>query len=145
MDQPVHNGVDEKETDDDPRAHMSDSPDSMSDAGNVLDLDQSSTRHAANGASHEDGTTDTVHTHPAIVHVCDDFETEETEDASEQHEDSEYDEEEDEEDEEDEDEDEEPALKYERMGGIVHNLLQKDSASALAYSNQRFVRSQTHV
>ncbi|KAI0807975.1 vacuolar assembling protein VPS41 [Fomes fomentarius] len=43
--------------------------------------------------------------------------------------------EEDEED--DEEDDEEPALKYERLGGIAHQLLQKDSASALAYSNQR--------
>ncbi|KAI0940385.1 hypothetical protein AcV5_001504 [Taiwanofungus camphoratus] len=33
--------------------------------------------------------------------------------------------------------DEEPALKYERLGGITHNLLLKDSASALAYANQR--------
>ncbi|OBZ70108.1 Vacuolar protein sorting-associated protein 41 [Grifola frondosa] len=45
-------------------------------------------------------------------------------------------------DEEDED-DEEPALKYERLGGITHNLLQKDSASALAYANQRLVRTST--
>ncbi|KAI1791727.1 vacuolar assembling protein VPS41 [Ganoderma leucocontextum] len=42
----------------------------------------------------------------------------------------------DEEDEEDEDDDEEPALKYERLGGIAHQLLQKDSASTLAYANQ---------
>ena len=47
----------------------------------------------------------------------------------------------DEEDEEDEDEedDEEPALKYERLGGISHQLLQKDSASALTYANQHLV------
>ncbi|EKM55080.1 uncharacterized protein PHACADRAFT_142974 [Phanerochaete carnosa HHB-10118-sp] len=38
---------------------------------------------------------------------------------------------------EDEDDDEEPALKYERLGGSVHDLLVKDSASALAYSHQR--------
>ena len=50
--------------------------------------------------------------------------------------------EEDEEDE-DEDEDEEPALKYERLGGISHQLLQKDSASALAYANQHLVRPLT--
>jgi len=48
-------------------------------------------------------------------------------------------EDEDEEDEEEEEDDEEPALKYERLGGITHNLLQKDSASALAYANQRLV------
>ncbi|KAI0685116.1 vacuolar assembling protein VPS41 [Cerioporus squamosus] len=48
------------------------------------------------------------------------------------------DDEDDEDEDEDEDEDdEEPALKYERLGGIAHQLLQKDSASALAYANQR--------
>ncbi|KAI0089341.1 vacuolar assembling protein VPS41 [Irpex rosettiformis] len=47
---------------------------------------------------------------------------------------------EDEEDEDDEDDDdEEPTLKYERLGGSVHDLLQKDSASALAYSNGKLV------
>ncbi|KZT70226.1 vacuolar protein sorting-associated protein 41 [Daedalea quercina L-15889] len=40
-------------------------------------------------------------------------------------------------DDEDEDDDEEPALKYERLGGITHQLLQKDSASAMAHSNRR--------
>lgn len=45
----------------------------------------------------------------------------------------------DDEDEDDED-DEEPALKYERLGGSTAELLQKDSASALAYSTQRLVR-----
>ena len=51
------------------------------------------------------------------------------------------DEEDDEDDEEtdEEEEDEEPALKYERLGGIVSKLLQRDSSSALAYANQRFV------
>ncbi|KAI0684181.1 vacuolar protein sorting-associated protein 41 [Cytidiella melzeri] len=44
-----------------------------------------------------------------------------------------------EEDDDDDDEDEEPTLKYERLGGSVHDLLQKDSASALAYSNKRLV------
>ncbi|EKM60081.1 uncharacterized protein PHACADRAFT_206282 [Phanerochaete carnosa HHB-10118-sp] len=38
---------------------------------------------------------------------------------------------------EEEEDDEEPALKYERLGGSVHDLLVKDSASALAYSRQR--------
>ncbi|KAI0789305.1 vacuolar protein sorting-associated protein 41 [Abortiporus biennis] len=47
------------------------------------------------------------------------------------------DEEDDDDDEEDEEE-EEPALKYERLGS-VHDLLQKDSASALTYANQRLV------
>ena len=49
--------------------------------------------------------------------------------------------EEDEDEGEDEEEDEEPALKYERLGGIAHQLLQKDSASSLAYANQRLVSS----
>ena len=53
---------------------------------------------------------------------------------------SEEDDEEGEEDEE-EDDDDEPALKYERLGGSVHDLLQKDSASALAHSHQRLVCS----
>ena len=44
------------------------------------------------------------------------------------------------EDEEDEDaEDEEPALKYERIGGALTDLLKKDSASALAISNKLLV------
>lgn len=41
--------------------------------------------------------------------------------------------------EEDEEEDDEPALKYERLGGVAHELFQKDSASALTYSNKRLV------
>ncbi|TCD63875.1 Vacuolar protein sorting-associated protein 41 [Steccherinum ochraceum] len=45
-------------------------------------------------------------------------------------------EDEDEEDEEDEDEDE-PALKYERFEGVLHDLLKKDSASAVSYANKR--------
>jgi hypothetical protein len=49
---------------------------------------------------------------------------------------------EDNEDEDDEDEDEEPALKYERIGGSVSDLLKKDSASALAISNKIMVRPQ---
>ncbi|KAH7884097.1 hypothetical protein F5I97DRAFT_1814387 [Phlebopus sp. FC_14] len=38
--------------------------------------------------------------------------------------------------EEDEDEDEEPALKYERMGGSLHEILKKDSLSALSVSSK---------
>lgn len=38
---------------------------------------------------------------------------------------------------EDEDDDEEPALKYERLGGIAPKLFIKDSASAMACANQR--------
>lgn len=44
-------------------------------------------------------------------------------------------------DEDDEEDDEEPALKYERLGGSVHDLLVKDAASALAYSRNRLVRA----
>jgi vacuolar protein sorting-associated protein 41 len=47
---------------------------------------------------------------------------------------------EDEDEDEDDDDDEEPALKYERLGGSVHDLFQKDSASSLASSHQRLVR-----
>jgi hypothetical protein len=38
-----------------------------------------------------------------------------------------------------EDDDEEPALKYERIGGDLPDLLKKDSASALAISNNLLV------
>jgi len=41
----------------------------------------------------------------------------------------------------DEDEDEEPALKYERIGGALPDLLKKDSASALAISNNLLVNN----
>ncbi|CCM00293.1 uncharacterized protein FIBRA_02323 [Fibroporia radiculosa] len=47
---------------------------------------------------------------------------------------------EDEDDSEDEDDDE-PALKYERLGGITQSLLQKGSISVLAHANQRLVRT----
>jgi hypothetical protein len=47
--------------------------------------------------------------------------------------DEEYDEEEEDEIE-DEEEEEEPALKYERLGGAVPDLLEKDTASAVAVS-----------
>lgn len=45
----------------------------------------------------------------------------------------------------DEDDDEEPTLKYDRLGGSVHDLLHKDSASALAYSNKKLVCLLTSV
>ncbi|KDQ63963.1 hypothetical protein JAAARDRAFT_27634 [Jaapia argillacea MUCL 33604] len=53
-----------------------------------------------------------------------------------ENEEDEEDEEEEEDDDEDEEEEEEPALKYERLGGAVSDLLQKDSASALAVANK---------
>ncbi|KAI0748728.1 vacuolar assembling protein VPS41 [Daedaleopsis nitida] len=49
----------------------------------------------------------------------------------------EEDDDDDDDDDEDDEDDEEPSLKYERLGGIAHQLLAKDSASALAYSNGR--------
>jgi hypothetical protein len=56
---------------------------------------------------------------------------------------SEEEETEDNEDDEDEDEgdedDEEPALKYERIGGSIPDLLKKDSASALSIANKLMV------
>ena len=65
------------------------------------------------------------------------------EDAGEEELDDEYDEEDDAEY--DVDDDEEPALKYERLGGMVHDLLVKDSASILAYSHQRLVRLESNA
>jgi hypothetical protein len=49
------------------------------------------------------------------------------------------DEDEDEEEDEDDDDDEEPALKYERIGGSLPDLLKKDSASALCISKSLLV------
>ena len=43
------------------------------------------------------------------------------------------------EDEDEEDEDEEPALKYERLGGSAQELLEKDTASALAVAVNKLV------
>lgn len=91
------------------------SPDRMSEASNH----ERSEEHTEGDGAHEDGTS-----------------------ASDTLDDDEEGEDEDEEDE-GEDEDEEPALKYERLGGIAHQLLQKDSASMLAYANQRLVRLHT--
>ena len=64
---------------------------------------------------------------------------EDSEEGDSEDEEDEEDEGEEDTDEEEEDEDEEPALKYERLGGIVSKLLQRDSSSALAYANQRLV------
>lgn len=160
MDNFLSNGTDEKDQHEDPPVHINnhtDSPEDMSDAGNSH---ESRTELAANGASHMVEHNDDQHSTEENAHdESEDRETEEesgseqpegTEDEDQDEgdgggegEEDEY-EDDDEEDEEDEDEDEdeddeEPALKYERLGGITHNLLQKDSASALAYSNQRFV------
>jgi len=61
--------------------------------------------------------------------------------AHEEHEDDEGDSEDEDEDDED---DEEPALKYERIGGSLNDLLKKDSASALAISNRLMVCTHTY-
>src|ERR1700733_2588590 len=45
------------------------------------------------------------------------------------------------EDEEEEEDDEEPALKYERIGGSIPDLLKKDSASALFITNKLMVKT----
>ncbi|KII94565.1 hypothetical protein PLICRDRAFT_97705 [Plicaturopsis crispa FD-325 SS-3] len=64
-------------------------------------------------------------------------EIEEADDNEEGDEDEDEDDDESEDDDEDEDEDdEEPALKYERIGGSLQDLLKKDSASALAIANK---------
>ncbi|GJE87282.1 vacuolar assembling protein VPS41 [Phanerochaete sordida] len=69
----------------------------------------------------EDAHQPTEHGEAPAAHVDEDDGDEEDDD------DGEY----------DEDDDEEPALKYERLGGSVHDLLVRDSASTLAYSHQR--------
>ncbi|TDL30074.1 vacuolar assembling protein VPS41 [Rickenella mellea] len=60
---------------------------------------------------------------------------EEEEDSGEDESEEDDDDDDDDEDE-DEDEDEEPTLKYEKMPGNAHDLLEKDSASALAVSSK---------
>lgn len=116
---------------------VSNSPEPMSEAeedgvasdGPDSDTDVEQDLNALNG--HSNG--DVVH------HVA-----EEGSDGSQvEDEDSEDDEEG--EDDDDEDDDEEPTLKYDRLGGSVHDLLHKDSASALAYSNKKLVCLLTSV
>ena len=55
--------------------------------------------------------------------------------------DDDYEDEGEDDEEEEEEEEEEPALKYERLGGAVPNLLEKDTASAVAVSVKFLVRS----
>lgn len=45
----------------------------------------------------------------------------------------------------DDDDDEEPALKYERLGGPVNDLLQKDSASSLTIANKLMVSNNCRI
>ena len=116
---------------DDEKDPIAESPDSMSNAG---DSDSSSDAEPVKPAAHPDGNGhDITGLHQHVVHSGD-------EDAGtgEDEEESGSGDEDDSEEDEDE-EDEEPALKYERFGGITHQLLQKDSASAIAYANQRIV------
>lgn len=116
---------------------VTDSPEELSEAGdNVLEHydELPSPGESANGhgdVNHNDvGTSNGYATHGmAHYHETDDYD--DGEDGMGDDEDEE---------EEDEDEEEEPALKYERLGGPVHDLLHKDTASALAYSNKRLVR-----
>lgn len=69
-------------------------------------------------------------------------ENEEADDNEEGDEDEDDDESGDEEDEDEDEDDEEPALKYERIGGSLQDLLKKDSASALAIANKTLVCTQ---
>ncbi|KAF5387652.1 hypothetical protein D9615_000773 [Tricholomella constricta] len=66
----------------------------------------------------------------------DDSNEEETEEEEEEEDDNEEGEDDDDDEDEDEEDDDEPALKYERIGGSVPDLLKKDSASALAIANK---------
>lgn len=104
------NGHGEKREEEDEHEHIVDSPGAMSE---VEDDDV----HGGNGEAPYETSSDD-----------DDDEEEESED-----EDSEGLEDE------DSDDDEEPALKYERIGGSIPDLLKKDSASALAISNRVMV------
>lgn len=110
---------------DNEKNNIHDSPDSVSDAG---DDDHSSNAQSVRPAARPDGNGHDItglHHHHSDD---DDAGTDEEDEAGS-------------EDEVDSDEDEEPALKYERLGGITHQLLQKDSASAITYANQRIVSS----
>lgn len=108
---------------------VTDSPENMSEVGVDVDVDMGE-------YPRENGMTD----HGELVGQNDDTEGSGDEEDEEEDEDGEEYEDEDVDEDEDEDADEEPALKYERFGGSVHDLLQKDSASALAYSQQQLVR-----
>ncbi|KAI0796406.1 hypothetical protein BC629DRAFT_1592628 [Irpex lacteus] len=52
---------------------------------------------------------------------------------------------EDEDSEDEKEDDEEPTLKYDRLGGSVHDLLHQDSAPALAYANKKLQVLGTHA
>ncbi|EMD40305.1 hypothetical protein CERSUDRAFT_121110 [Gelatoporia subvermispora B] len=119
MSSPHANGLNGKHEEDD---LITESPDELSDSDEEKEPEDSSP-HALEEHTLNNG------------HTCnEELEHDEPEDsATERGTDGEYEEEDDDE----EEEDEEPALKYERLGGVVHSLLQRDSASAIAYANQR--------
>ena len=109
---------------------VAESPDSMSD---VDDDHYSSDAEPVKSVAHPGGNGHDItglHRHDAHT-GDDDADTDEEEEGSGSGEEEDSDEE--------DEEDEEPALKYERLGGITQQLLQKDSASAIAYANQRIV------
>jgi hypothetical protein len=79
---------------------------------------------------------------PGSIHEADVKEEGQSEELDQTDEEEETDEaDEDEDDDNDDNEEEEPALKYERIGGALNDLLKKDSASALAVSNKVLVSS----
>ncbi|KIP02254.1 hypothetical protein PHLGIDRAFT_130843 [Phlebiopsis gigantea 11061_1 CR5-6] len=133
----VHDSDDEKEV-----QFMTESPDQLSVAERTEDGED------ADGEDGEHGNGRTSANGKQRDHGESDVEGEGREDGSEAGEhahdtdgeghDGEYDDDDEEDDEDEgEDDDDEPALKYERLGGSVHDLLQKDSASTLGYSHQR--------
>lgn len=112
---------DEKE----PVSRMTDSPTQLSDSS---DTEVDDSRRHGHGRfrdepDNSDGTDED-----------DDVDDEEGEDEEDEDEDVEE-----EDDEDEEDDDDEPALKYERIGGSVPDLLKKDSASSLAVANKLMV------
>jgi vacuolar protein sorting-associated protein 41 len=124
------------EADDTSGRFVSRSPEQMSEAGD--EPTESNDGVGAREAYHDEPAPNGHYT----IHLASDTRAEVRGNESEEDvydDDADETEEEDEEEDEDEDEDEEPTLKYERLGGSVHDLLQKDSAAALVYSNKRLV------
>lgn len=120
---------------------VTDSPEELSEAGDDSpgpNGDLHSPEASANGLEDDNETEGESSASRAIYDLDRHDKPEEYDEEDEEEEDLEEEEEEEQEEEEDE-EDEEPALKYERLGGPVHDLLQKDSASVLVHSNKRLV------
>ncbi|KAI0345141.1 vacuolar protein sorting-associated protein 41 [Trametopsis cervina] len=142
MSMSVHDG------DDDSGRFVSHSPDQMSLVGSELQGDQdhgdtnNARSHDEASQIHEELVQNGGGNGRVIAHGSDagsgDEDAEEAEGENEDSEDESGDEDEDEDEEDEDDEDEEPTLKYERLNGPV-DLLQKDSASALTYANNRLV------